>query len=152
MAYHPPSTPPLTAWARHLDQVMQKRGWSKVQLFEAIGPALGYSPKSRSAVYKLLGDKEPDARTAAVLREHFGEPEPAPRPVVEVETRPADLAAVLAQLTAAISAQTAEIAALRLERAAWERGVLQALAASEGQARAALLDALAPRPPEAARP
>ena len=69
---------------------------------------------------------------------------------VEPETRAADMATVLAQLTAAISAQTAEIAALRLEREAWERGVLQALAATEGRARSALLDALAPRPLEAA--
>lgn len=108
MSYRPSANPPRTAWARHLDQVMRERGWSRVRLFEEIGAELGYSPKSRSALLPVLEDKEPTPAQVAVLTRHFGEPTPDTTPTPTGD----DLS-----LAAAILALTAELAEARRERA-----------------------------------
>ena len=114
MPYRPPTHPPETAWARHLDAVRKTNGWSQVRLFEEIGPDLGYAPKSRSAILPLLWNREPDEAQAAVLRRHFGDPPaeldrpPAPEPT----------------LAAALSALGEELRAARQERAAMEDRLL----------------------------
>lgn len=112
MSYRPSANPPRTAWARHLDQVMRERGWSRVRLFEEVGGELGYSPKSRSALLPILEDKEPTPAQVVVLTRHFGEPpldDSAPR---------SDTLSGAEPLAAAILALTAELAAAREERAA----------------------------------
>lgn len=104
LMYRASTNPPKTAWARHLDQVMRDKGWSRVRLFEEVGAELGYGSKSRSAILPLLEDKEPTSAQATVLRRHFGEPdaiEVAPVP-------PSDYAAVVA----AIDRQTAMLKAV----------------------------------------
>lgn len=85
---------------------MRDRGWSRVRLFEEVGAELGYSAKSRSAMLPLLIDKEPDETQAAVLRKHFGEPEPVA--VSESTTEPS--------LAAAIMLLVDELQAARVER------------------------------------
>lgn len=70
---------------------------------------------------------------------------PTPEPVP-------DLASALLALARSNDAMAQELAALRAEREAWERGVLSALAATEGRAREALLASLVPQPLEVARP
>ena len=110
MPYRPPSHPPETAWARHLDSIRRERGWSVVRLFEEVGADLGYAPKSRSAILPLLWNREPDAAQAAVLRRRFGDP-------------PADLAPATAptpDLAAAIAALTDELRLSRVERESTE--------------------------------
>ncbi len=108
--YRASTNPPKTAWARHLDQVMRDRGWSRVRLFEEVGEELGYGAKSRSGFLTLLVDREPTPPQAAVLARHFGEPEagavsePSPEP----------------SLAAAISELAAELRAAREERQATE--------------------------------
>jgi hypothetical protein len=92
----------------------------------------------------LLSKKEPDDAQAAVLRRHFGEP-PADLTPTVVEPEPS--------LAAALSALAEELAAVRLEREAWQRGVLAVLRSYRaGQVPAELLDALAPPPLEPAQP
>lgn len=109
MAYRASKTEPATRWARHLDAVLRKRDWSRVRMFEEVGPAMGLGAKSRSAFLPLLEDREPDAPQAAVLRAHFGEPpeadEPAPTETQAMSSN-ADLVAAIREQTAAINAQT----------------------------------------------
>lgn len=75
--YRPPTWTPSTPWARRLDAVMRERDWSKVELFEELGADLGYRPKSRTALYPLLRDKEPsptqEAKNIAWVA-HLSEP------------------------------------------------------------------------------
>lgn len=101
--YRHPTKPPVTAWARHLDQVMRDRAWSQTQFFEAVGPAMGYSPKSRSAVLGLLIDKEPSEAQARVLRDLFGEPSAELAPITAPAGDPIALA--LDRNSAALEAQ-----------------------------------------------
>ena len=144
--YQRPSVPPTTAWARHLDAIGREKGLSQSGLAEWLHDAVGLGPKSRTAFRPYLQDKEPNADQAKALAAIVGWPkaEPAAR-TDPLLGKPADLATALRDLTL-------ELAAWRTERAAWERGVLAALAATEGLARSALLDALVPRPLEAAQP
>lgn len=109
--YRASKNPPTTAWARHLDKVMRDRDWSRVQLFEDIGPDLGYAPKSRSAILPLLEDKEPTPSQAGILAARFGAPPPevAPAPTGATET-PADLVAAIHAQTEAINALVAVLA------------------------------------------
>lgn len=84
MAYRASSIEPKTRWARHLDQVMRTNDWSRVRLFEEVGPEMGYGSKSRSAILPLLDATNPTPEQARVLRKHFGDPlevEPSPAPV-----------------------------------------------------------------------
>lgn len=108
MSYRPSANPPRTAWARHLDQVMRERGWSRVRLFEEVRADLGLGPKSRTALLPIHEDKEPTPAQAEVLTRHFGEPpaDAAPAP-------PEDDVS----LAAAIRGLTAELAEARRERA-----------------------------------
>lgn len=96
MSYRPPSHPPKTAWARHLDSALKERDWSRVRFFEEVGTELGYKPKSRSAVLPYLVDREPDETVAAVFRRHFGDP-PAEPALIVTEPEPT-LAAALSAL------------------------------------------------------
>lgn len=107
--YRASTNQPKTAWARHLDQVMRDRDWSRVRLFEEVGAELGYRGKSRSAMLPLLVDKDPDEAKAAVLRRHFGDPPEAP---AEVPAAEPDLAALIKLQTAAIDRQTAMLRAV----------------------------------------
>ena len=120
VSYRPPSNPPETKWAKHLDAVMRDRGWSRVRLFEEVGADLGYSDKSRSAFLKFLEDREPDANQQAVLRRHFGEPPELPdmvSPPGDAHTGGlAPLIELLAAQTAAITSLVAEIREERQER------------------------------------
>lgn len=112
--YRPPSHPPETAWARHLDAVMRERGWSRVRLFEEVGGALGYAAKSRSAMLPLLVDREPTPAQAAVLERHFGTPDPIPAAPPPVDTG-SDVAAAIREQTAVFRELIQE---LRLSRSA----------------------------------
>lgn len=145
--YRHPTKPPVTAWARHLDQVMRDRAWSQTQFFEAVGPAMGYSPKSRSAVLGLLIDKEPNAAQARVLRELFGEP--AEAPVAEpTPSRDDLLAAAIDRQTAAMEAQATAFTRLAesIDRAA--SGVVGTVSGFDDLLRG-LLVALGPQGPAA---
>lgn len=101
--YRASTNPPITAWARHLDQVMRAKDWSRVRLFEEVGAELGYKPKSRTAFLKFLEDREPNATQAAIFRKHFGDPtaDLAPAPTGATDT-PDPLIAALTAQTAAI--------------------------------------------------
>lgn len=120
--YRPSANPPRTAWARHLDQVMRDKKWSRVRLFEEIGAELGYSPKSRSALLPILEDKEPNPAQAAVLTRHFGEPLAAP---LDDSAPRSDTLSGAESLAAAILALTAELREARQERAALTEKVAQ---------------------------
>jgi hypothetical protein len=137
MSYRPSARPPVTPWARHLDQVMRDRGWSRVRLFEEVGGELGYSPKSRSGFLPLLEDREPTAAQADVLRRHFGEPQPQEPAPDSAHTEGAG------SLAAAILELTAELKAAREAREAYEVR-LRAVEAELLSLRAAPVDEASP--------
>lgn len=111
--YRPPSRPPKTAWARHLDSVRRREDWSAQEMFEKAAADLGYSPKSRTAFLPYLEDREPTAAAAAVLRRHFGDPPPdAAQP--EPEPTPQDV--LIAAMLAQTNAITALVEEMRLHR------------------------------------
>lgn len=142
--YRPPSRAPKGAWARHLHQQRRERGLSQAQAFELVYEGLHLSKRSR-AVYTALdmGDRQPRPKEAEYLASVFGWP---PDADAEPEAATPDLAA-------AVMALTVELEAMRLEREAWRRGVVAVLRSYEdGQVPEGLLDALAPRLPEDARP
>ena len=83
---------------------MRDRDWSRVRLFEEVGAALGYGPKSRSGFLPLLVDKEPTPSQAAILARHFGEPPTAaPEPTTATQT-PDPLVAAIDRQTAMLKA------------------------------------------------
>lgn len=117
---------------------------SQTGAFELLGPRLGLGPKSRQSYINLdMGDRQPTEAEAKVLADWLGG-----YPVegsVGTEDAPADLAAAIRDLTD-------ELAAIRAERQAWSRGVLEVIRAFDGgQVPEALLNALAPRTHEDAR-
>jgi hypothetical protein len=134
--YRASTNQPKTAWARHLDQVMRDRDWSRVRLFEEVGAELGYRGKSRSAMLPLLVDKEPDEAKAAVLRKHFGDPPPEEAPDTFFTEGEPTLTRVLGELVA-------ELRESRLERVS----ILARLRAVEAE-----LESLRARPEDEASP
>lgn len=104
--------PPTTAWARHLDAVRRERGWSATRLFEEVYADLNLSAKSRTAFLPLLHDAEPDEHEAAVLRAHFGEPNPDLGPEAEPVETPGDLTAAITALVDALDRDREERLAL----------------------------------------
>lgn len=147
--YRPPSKPPVTAWARHLDQVMRERAWSQTRLFEEVGRDLGYSPKSRTGFLPLLVDKEPSAAQVRVLEQHFGAPDPIEHAPERGASLP-DVVALVQAMTDALRAQTQALADLRVdlatarESASQEREAMTQLLAGLGE-RLEAVEALASR-------
>lgn len=71
--YRPSSTEPQGKWALAIDKKRRELDMSQTRAFEALAEALGYKPKSRSAVLPLLlGPKQPTDAQAKVLAEWLG--------------------------------------------------------------------------------
>lgn len=139
--YRPSKRPPKGVWARHLQEQRRLRDLSAVEAFELVYERIGWSPKSRTAYVAIdAGDRQPKGHEITVLGAEFG----WPTETAETEEIP-DLATALSDLAR-------ELAAIRQERAAWERGVLAVLRSFEdGQVPIELLTALAPQPREGAQ-
>jgi hypothetical protein len=124
--YRPPSKPPETPWARHIDRVMQREGWSQTKAFKVAREALGLGEESRSAFLPYLIDKEPDAEQAKALASVFGWPDaedepkqtppaPAEDPVVEAINRQTKAIERLADhVEALLASRDKDLAALAL--------------------------------------
>lgn len=111
--YRPPSRPPVSAWARHLDAYQREHGLSQTGLFKLVRDALGYGPDSRTAFRPYLVAKEPDEQDARKLAAIVGWPpaetEPQPDPLIG---KAPDLAAALVMLTTELGAWRQEREAL----------------------------------------
>lgn len=109
-----------------------------------LGPKLGLGPNSRQSYINLdMGDRQPNETEAAVLAEWLGS-YPVEEPAEEIPSQ--------ADLATAINRLTEELAAMRAERAAFQKGIVGVLRLyGAGQVPQELLDALVPQPLEGAR-
>lgn len=142
----PPSrSNPPAGWPAWLVEQRAEKGWKQQDVFDKVRAHFGWGPTSLS----LYGDIERGKRPLTdadkvVLAAVFGKKsEDVPEPL---ETR------VDPTLAQALSDLAEELAALRQERTAWERGVLAVIRSfRDGQVPIELLDALAPQPHEGAQ-
>jgi hypothetical protein len=139
---------PSGRWGVWLDARLTAKVMTQREAYDALRdrwPALfPWGESSIDSFRAYIRGKEPDPEQQAAFIELFGGP--GPDMARSGESTPPDLAAALIALTA-------ELEAIRLEREAWRRGVVEVLRSYEaGQVPEGLLDALAPRLPEDARP
>ena len=131
-----PKESPVTRWLR------ENRGAvSQLALVADLEAVTGWRLLRENYSKYETGRMAPEPETLARFTAYWaakGRPGP--------DFTPDPVPAAAPDLATALTSLAAELAALRAERQAWQRGVLTALAASEGPARAELLAALAPQP------
>jgi len=116
------------------------KGWKQQDVFDRVRDHFKWGATSLSLYGDIeRGDRSLTDEDKVVLAALYGkEPADVPEPP---QPEPS--------LAAAVAALTRELEAMRLEREAWRRGVVEVLRSYEaGQVPTGLLDALAPRLPE----
>jgi hypothetical protein len=129
------------------DRKGQVRPWTYKHLLTLMQAEVGWAPAHPNYSGYELGKSIPEPNTLAKFVKFW-----QAHGVAGPDLTPPKPADPPPDLASALSALAAELAAIRLEREAWRRGVVEVLRAYEaGQVPVELLDALAPRLPADAR-
>jgi transcriptional regulator with XRE-family HTH domain len=148
VARRPPSTrtKPPAGWPAWLAEQRLAKGWKQQDVFDRVRDHFEWGENSLSLYGDIeRGKRELTLEDKTVLAAVYNKvPSDVPEPPT-IDPTP-DLAAALVALTS-------ELAAIRLEREAWTRGVAEVLRSyADGRVPTELLDALVPPPHVDAQP